>query len=145
MKLPLLIGGAFWLASCITFAQDSPPKGAGKQDKIAALQQQRIDLLQQRVSRLKELMESGLIDRIDMVKAEVDLLKVRLEYASSVAEKKKHLTELIKQHDQLISVAELKMRAPAHPGRQRHLAPSLSHLLLKAEKVRLQIELEKLQ
>ena len=73
-------------------------RGPGRQ--VDELQAKRIDLLTERVAELKELHEEARCDAITVTRAEVDLMEAKLEYASSNAEKRDLLRELLGKHDQ---------------------------------------------
>ena len=140
----LLVGGG--LAFCV--AQPQEQNDAAAESDIAALQKQRIKLLEQRVDEVESAIKLGLVDRYQLILSQMDLINVRLDYAHSKAEKKGLLLSLLKNYDQLIDFAELQLKAPpAHskPGqRTSSNGPTAASKLLffKSERVRIQIELK---
>ncbi len=117
---------------------------------IAALQQQRIELLQKRVAQLESLHEVEMVDRTELIRPRMDLINARLEYARSNAAKKALLTELIAEYDTLIQLLELAAKAPVAPPQagQRptpNLTAASDLLLLKADRIKVQIERNRLE
>jgi hypothetical protein len=143
--------GALSVACC--FAQTERPSDAKKAADIAALQQKRIELLQQRVSQIESFAAEGIADRQDAIRPQIDLINARIEYAQWDAEKKELLSELLAEYDKLIALAEALLHAPVpppEPGQRishlnNHLKASSELLLLKSEHVRIQISRDLLE
>ena len=123
----------------------------GNSDKdISALQQERIKLLAERVSKSQALFAMGLRDVTDVAQAQIDLLVVQIEYAASNAAKRDLYADLLQKCDAQIDAATRLLKAPrlpVQPGQRKHpqLEATLRLLLLKSERVRIQIELESLR
>ena len=125
------------------------------QRDLASLRKERIRLLEDRVLFLEADLESRSTAPAnrdtkvkplssEIVRAQIDLLNARLEYAGTNEAKKEVLVGLLKKYDVLIEQAEEAANAPIRPGVQnRHDASTV--LFLRAERVRVQIELAELQ
>ena len=75
-----------------------------------------------------------------MIRPQMDLIRARLDYATSKDEKRKLLTDLVAQYDKLIQVAEIVAQTPASPGERYTPSKAPSELLfLKSERIRVQI------
>ena len=112
---------------------------------IAALQEQRIKLLEQRIAVIEEYVGMGLTDRSYVIQAQIDLINARLEYAPTKTERRALLTELLGKCDQQIRFAELAIKSPPAPPQagsrpQTNDLDGISKLLLlKSERIRIQI------
>lgn len=143
-------------AICVTYligqthgrSDDSSQIAAETQSEITALQQRRIELLEQRVSEIESVISIGVsIDRRRLSRVRLDLLGAQLDYAVSVAEKEQLLTEMLQEYDVLIAGDEAALEAPrteADDGTDL-LEASSQLLLLKSERVRIEIELASLE
>ncbi len=139
------------LAICLTlgalgvacsYAQTPKQNDAGTPTDIPILQQKRIELLQERVSQIESIFKVGLPVLQELIRAQMDLINAKLDYAQSNAEKRKLLTDLIAEYDKLIRVAESSLHVPVVPPRPgQHIAHLRASelLLLKSERVRIQI------
>jgi hypothetical protein len=129
-------------------SDDDNQIAANAPNEIAVLQQRRIELLQQRVTQFEESRLFGieLDDREQLGEARLDLLNAKLEYAGSVAEKDEILTAILQEYDSLIESAESALEAPrTGVADGPELLEASSHLLLlKSERVRIEIELASL-
>lgn len=131
------------LGVACSYAQTQEPNGVQAESKIGVLRKQRIELLQHRVSQIEQFIKRGFVNRTDLIKAQIDLLNARLDYARSDAEKKKWLTDLLKRYDDLIEITEFTLKSPPSPRTKPHNLAAVSQLLfLKSERVRIQIERE---
>ncbi len=101
---------------------------------VAELKRKRIEFLQSRVTYFERLITFGVRSAAEVIESRMDLINAQLEYAESVEKKKALLTELLNHYDQLI----LQTGSPG-------VDASLDVLLLKSEKVRVQIDLELLK
>ncbi|MEM8670587.1 MAG: hypothetical protein AAGG48_23885 [Planctomycetota bacterium] len=134
------------LGLAYSFAQTEEPT----QKNVRELQQKRIQLMEKRTKLAESLVEVGLGDRNDAIRASMDALEVRLEYANSDKEKRQLLTRLIAENDQLIEFAEIAVDAPVRPARPGqssatgHVQVAAELLFLRAERVRFEIALAEL-
>ncbi|MCP4505588.1 MAG: hypothetical protein GY826_04245 [Fuerstiella sp.] len=119
-----------------------------------ALQQERVQLLAEGVTRIEAYVERELADRADVVQAQINLILVQLEYASSKDAKRGLFTELLAKYDHQIRLAEEGLKVPQRapsPGEQPrdavrpYLAAASRLLLLKSERIRVQIERDTLR
>ena len=151
------------LATCVivsvvvfacSFAQSQRQDDGKAGSDIVALQQERIRLLAERVSRFEAYVEKGLSDRTQLVQAQIDLITVQLEYAGSVDSKRTLFTELLAKYDDQIRVAETWSRAPQRPPvpgepPQKAILAQLDAasrlLFLKSERIRVQIDRDMLR
>jgi hypothetical protein len=146
-----LILGVLGFACCYARTQEDTASLAD--NKIASLQQQRIELLQQRVAKIESLAKAGIADRAELIRPRMDVLNARLDYAETKAEKQDLLEALIAEYDQLIQISEAMTRAPVSPPKPGERTPKVNAqlaamsdlLLLKSERVRIEIELELLK
>ena len=133
--------GALGVACC--YAQSQKQDDASTPTEIAALQQKRIELLQQRVSRIESAVKVGFDNISDLIQPQIDLINARLDYAQSNAEKRKLLTDLLAEYDKLIQIAKSEQNAPIQPRtpnqRSTIMKPSSDLLWLKSERIRIQI------
>jgi hypothetical protein len=120
-------------------AQSQERQDADAPDRIEALQQERLGLLEERVTLIKRQFAEGLVDRTLLVSAEMDLINARVEYARSDAERKQMLSELLEKYDWLIDRANTQAKA------QLLQSGPLEVLFLKSERVRVQIQLASLE
>ena len=67
----------------------------------------------------------------------IDLIRAQIEYAKNNIERRKLYKAWLEQHDLLIRLAEVMEKAPRNGFRSRD-----ELLLLKAERIRIQIECE---
>ena len=134
-----------WL--CVSSARPEEKPVAAAAD-ISALVQERISLLERRVALIKQFLESRRSSVSPaLTQAQVDLINARLEYAEDVSIKKELLGELLKHYDVMIDRADLLSKLSVRAGEKRDLfniPPEKDVLLLKSERVRLQIQLAKL-
>lgn len=124
------------------YAQSDSAADQKSKEGIAALEQQRIKLLEDRVLILRELVAANQVSRTEIRSAEMEVTNARLDYASSGDEQRTLLTNLISLYDEQIEVAVLLVDRPVMPGtssRSRHAA-TLDLLFLKSERLRVQIE-----
>jgi hypothetical protein len=142
------------ILTCLTFtalgfacgyAQTREQVTGGTPTEISALQRQRIELLQARASRVEALVTADIVDREALIRACIDVINARLDYARSNDEKRQLLTDLMGEYDKLILIAEVASRvpeSPATPG-QRNVSTRLGAvsdvLFLKSERIRVQI------
>lgn len=130
-------------------SDDSRQIAADVQSEITALQQRRIELLQERVSQAESFASLGVGNAYrQLSRARMDLLRARLEYADSVAEKEAVLTEMLQEYDTLIERAEAALEAPragAADDGTAQLEASSQILFMRSERVRIQIELASLE
>ncbi|TWU33264.1 hypothetical protein [Novipirellula artificiosorum] len=124
------------------YAQAEKGDNPQAKDDLIALQQKRIELLEERVSTIERYVKANVGSRSDMVAAQMDVVNARLDYAQSNDQKQSLLSELLKMYDQQIEVAEVKTLAPISPGRsaKNDLAADSRLLLLRSERIRIQIE-----
>lgn len=147
------------LAVCVAFAaigfaccyaQNPKQVKTSKTTDVAALQRKRIELLETRVKAVDSLVDMGLVDRTEVVRMQMDVISARLDYADSNVEKRKLLDDLIAKYDELIKVSEAMALAavlPTQPGQRvsnSQVKAATDLLLLKAERVRIEIERESL-
>ena len=142
----LLVGSG--LAFCVAQPQEQEDATGGSD--IAALQKQRIKLLERRVAEVESANKLDLVDRFQVIEARMDLINARRDYSRSNAEKKGLLLSLLKNYDQLIKFTELEGKAPPalpKPGQRissNGLTAASTLLFLKSERVRIQIDLKTL-
>ncbi len=146
--LPVLLLVAIGVA--YSFAQGESDDASGASPSITALQQQRIELLQERVAQLESLHEVELVDRSELVRPRMDVINARLDYATSNGEKKALLTKLLAEYDTLIELGEIAAKAPPappQPGRRPipNVTAASDLLLLKADRIKVQIERDRLE
>jgi hypothetical protein len=107
--------------------------------QIEALRQERLRLLEERVTLIKTQFAEGLVDQTLLVPPEMDLINARLEYARSDAERKQLLSDLLEKYDWLIDRAKTQAKA------QLRQSGPLEVLFLKSERIRVQIQLASLE
>lgn len=113
---------------------------------IAALQEQHIALLRERVTSIETVVGVGMIDRTTLLHAQIELLTVEAEYAESTSRKQVLLQEIMAIYDTLIEFAEAFADAPppVSAGQPAMFTGTFEALRLKAERVRVQISHDKL-
>lgn len=129
------------------FVQADEAETSDSIDTIKTLEEKRISILQERVVRMKQFFGVKLIDKLELVEAQMDLIRAQLEYAESDEEKKELLSKLLELYDQQIEIAETNTHSPLHPrSKMNSQRDAVSHLLLlKSERIGVQIELKKLK
>jgi hypothetical protein len=117
-----------------------------QQEEIAALQRQRIDLLQERVDQIRQFISLERARPSELQQPTLDLLTARLEYAITNEERQQLLREIIALYDEMIEEADARKRAgltqPATPDNNEAnelLRLSTDLLFLRSERVRFQI------
>jgi hypothetical protein len=136
--------GAIGVACC--YAQNQKQSDASTSADITALQRSRFDLLQQRidlwqdgVSTSEAIFKVESVNRQDVIRSQIDLINARLDYARSNADKRKLLTDLHTEYGKLIKIAESTLRETTPRPRQNQDEATSQLLLLKSERVRIQI------
>jgi hypothetical protein len=151
MKLSLtncaIIGAAVLVCSGVQ-SQSPDERKSGR--NIPALQQERIKLLAESVSKCEALFAIGLRGVTEVAQAQIDLLVVQIEYAASNAAKRDLYADLLQKYDVQIDGASRLSKAPplpVQPGQRNHpqFEATLRMLLLKSERIRFQIELDSLE
>ena len=83
---------------------------------VRKLQQQRLALLQDRVAEIKNFVDAGRADPIQLIEPEMDLIRVKIEYAQSNDERKTLYGQLLTRYDKLIELAEFFSEEPVPLG-----------------------------
>jgi hypothetical protein len=112
------------------------------QSNIEVLKKKRVALLEERVSRINKWVEQKRVGASELIRPEMDVINVKLEYATTDAERKKLLGELLSKYDMLIKLAEFRISEPPqsdsdNPNWQLLADSELLHL--KSERIRIQI------
>lgn len=116
-----------------------------RQSDVDSLKEQRVKLLQERVSAIKSWIEEDLVGTSELIQAEMDVINAQLEYAETDADRKRLLSELLRKYEVLIEHAELLVQEPPRigaddPARPMHAESELLHL--KSERIRVRILFE---
>ena len=121
----------------IGFTAAQPQAENLRQNDIASLKEKRIELLEQRVARIKEHVERSSAEVSDLLRPQMDVINARLDYADSNRERKKLLDELIAKYEKLIELEKTKLSWPRPIGsRASPLEFELQILLLQSERIR---------
>ena len=138
MLLRLLTFVGLFAAVSIPYA--SP---AGQEVGVDQLKEQRVSFLEERIAVIQQGIDAGKLGAISKIQPQMELLKVRLEYADSDVERKKYYQELLSLFDRLIESAEAGMVLPVPftmPGTDPNTMTAANILKLKADRAALQIE-----
>ena len=147
----LLLLGAIGLAFSYSDSRAGTGNDVDGNGHITELQRQRVALLAKRVSHVKEYHDAKLIDRTELIASQIDLVNAKLDYANSTIEKRELLSSLLQHYDEQIRLAELATKAPPtlpNAGERRTAhgpAPLSALLLLKSERIRIEIQVEALK
>ena len=122
-------------------ASSAPMPTTGAQEKIAALQKKRINLLEKRVEQVKHWAQFDRVDSTQVREVELDLLDAKLEYAKSKLKKKSILAQILEHYDDSVELANLEKDRPRpiKTGHSVHKMADLEYLFLQAERTRYQI------
>lgn len=115
--------------------------------QIAELQKKRISFLERRVELIESRFAANQASGGDVTTAKIDMIDAQLDYASSDEQRRGLLSELLKQLDKQIEIAKLMIDPPIRPGREADetFDAASALLLLQAERIRVQIELERIK
>ena len=137
----VLLGLAFVFSQEAVEVEEKPPE-------IAALQKERLALLEKRYDQISSFAEVGLIDQAATIQPHLDLLLAKLDYESDVTERRRLYDLMIGEYDRLIELAKHEVNAPLRstpPGQRDTPAIGGSNVLwLQSEKLRVQIERDRL-
>ena len=113
---------------------------------VGELQEKRVTFLEERVTMAEALVSRGRADKALVKRLQTDVLHAQLEYATTKAERRELLEKLLAMYDERIEIAD-HLEALGAPRARSEAAsyPELDLLLLKSERVRIEIELEKLE
>jgi len=136
--LPLLLAVVFCglVGSGICQIED----GNNDKSDLNRLKTKRLELLQERVTIVEEHVDRGRSSSMELVEPTIDFLIAKIEYASSNADRKELYNQLLKNHDKLIEMAEIRGRAPVSVTKT-----NLELLYLKSERIRIEIERDSLE
>lgn len=132
----------FAVGFTVVHAEPQADSASRLQAEVMKLQNMRIELLEQRVNKIKELVALDLTVASELIRPEIDLINARLDYTDSPAARKELLAELLAKHDKLIELAEFRVAQPAAPNSNRARIDRMAEadlLQLKSERVRIQI------
>lgn len=135
----ILLGLLLVMQGMPLVAQDE--KSSKTSTEVLSLQQERIELLEERIAYIESLMDiDKSIGSSALIRPRMDLLHARVDYAETTADKVDFLTQLMSEYDKLIDMAENVLHEPPRVGESQlnRLAGS-DVLWLKAERVRVQI------
>ncbi|HBE67395.1 MAG TPA: hypothetical protein DDW52_04525 [Planctomycetaceae bacterium] len=128
----VLVGAAL-LGAGIAAPQKEP---ASDSNEVNTLATQRIALLQERVDYIELLIKHGLAVSTESIEPTLDLLTAKVDYAKSNDERRSIYSEMLKQYDRLIELAELDEQKG---GRETRIKLRDDALYLKSERLKIRI------